>query len=112
MRLAPDWTPTRKPFSPTSTPTPSADSPAQTPGINPTGRLWDFIEQIAMSRREGKNRRDGATVSTRVLKLADRIGQKLFEVGEGKGDDDGDSLKAKKKRGERRKMMQAGRAHL
>jgi hypothetical protein len=33
---------------------------------------------IAQSRREGKNRRDGATVSTRVLRLADTIGQKLF----------------------------------
>jgi hypothetical protein len=33
---------------------------------------------IAQSRREGKNRRDGATVSTRVLRLADVTGQKLF----------------------------------
>ncbi|KAL9597294.1 MAG: hypothetical protein Q9219_005218, partial [cf. Caloplaca sp. 3 TL-2023] len=39
------------------------------------GRLWDFIEKIAKSRREGKNRRDGATVSTRVLRLADLVGR-------------------------------------
>ncbi|KAI0198111.1 acyltransferase-domain-containing protein [Astrocystis sublimbata] len=43
------------------------------------GKLWDFIERIAASRREGKNRRDGATVSTRVLKLVDELGRALFE---------------------------------
>ena len=42
------------------------------------GRLWSFIERIAACRREGKNRRDGATVSTRVLTLADRVGAGLF----------------------------------
>jgi hypothetical protein len=40
--------------------------------------LWDFTERIAKSRREGKNRRDGATVSTRVLALADTAGRQLF----------------------------------
>lgn len=45
----------------------------------PEGRLWDFTEMIAKSRREGKNRRDGATVSTRVLELADRVGRKMYE---------------------------------
>jgi len=40
--------------------------------------LWDFTEGIAKSRREGKNRRDGATVSTRVLSLADQAGRELF----------------------------------
>ena len=44
----------------------------------PKGKLWDFIEKIAQSRREGKNRRDGATVSTRVLALADKVGRELF----------------------------------
>jgi hypothetical protein len=34
---------------------------------------------IALSRREGKNRRDNATVSTRVVGLADRMGRELFE---------------------------------
>ncbi|KAL9633875.1 MAG: hypothetical protein Q9164_004428 [Protoblastenia rupestris] len=47
--------------------------------IVPQGKLWSFIETIAKSRREGKNRRDGATVSTRVLALADRLGRQLFE---------------------------------
>jgi hypothetical protein len=44
----------------------------------PEGRLWDFIEKIAQSRREGKNRRDGATVSTRVLRHTETIAQNLF----------------------------------
>ena len=38
---------------------------------------------IAKSRREGKNRRDGATVSTRVLRLTETIGRGLFEGEEG-----------------------------
>ncbi|KAJ5893645.1 hypothetical protein N7495_005336 [Penicillium taxi] len=42
------------------------------------GRLWDFTELIAMCRREGKNRRDGATVSTRVLALSEAVGRLLF----------------------------------
>ena len=63
-KLAEAWTPSRDP---------------KTRGIVPEGRLWTFIETIAQSRREGKNRRDGATVSTRVLALADKIGQRLFE---------------------------------
>jgi len=44
----------------------------------PSGKLWNFIEKIAQSRREGKNRRDGATVSTRGLALADKVGRELF----------------------------------
>ncbi|KAF5989315.1 hypothetical protein FBULB1_1058 [Fusarium bulbicola] len=43
------------------------------------GKLWDFTEKIAKSRREGKNRRDGATVSSRVLRLTDELGRKLWE---------------------------------
>lgn len=43
------------------------------------GRLWDFTERIASCRREGKNRRDGATVSTRVLRLTDKLGRALNE---------------------------------
>lgn len=46
------------------------------------GKLWDFIEKVASCRREGKNRRDGATVSSRVLHLADELGRKLFEEAE------------------------------
>lgn len=94
MRLAPDWSPRRDPT---------------TGNILPEGRLWDFTEMIAQSRREGKNRRDGATVSTRVLRLADDLGTKLFE-----GAEKGDDVQVGKKRNEgRRKIvtMQA-RAHL
>lgn len=47
--------------------------------LRPEGRLWAFTDKIAASRREGKNRRDGATVSTRVLALADRVGARLFD---------------------------------
>ncbi|KAI4246773.1 MAG: hypothetical protein L6R40_001802 [Gallowayella cf. fulva] len=72
IRLAPEWAPER-----------DGDG-----SIVPEGRLWDFIEMIAKSRREGKNRRDGATVSTRVLRLADLVGKGLFEsaVVEGEGE--------------------------
>jgi hypothetical protein len=41
--------------------------------------LWRFAERISASRREGKNRRDGATVQTRVLALADLVGEKLWD---------------------------------
>ena len=64
LRLAPEWCPRRDPVS---------------GELIASGRLWDFTEKIASSRREGKNRRDGATVSTRVVKLTDDLGQKLFE---------------------------------
>ncbi|KAK3059373.1 hypothetical protein LTS18_011023 [Coniosporium uncinatum] len=47
--------------------------------ILPEGRLWQFAEDISQSRREGKNRRDGATVGARVLRLADVCGRELFE---------------------------------
>ncbi|KAI1463020.1 acyltransferase-domain-containing protein [Daldinia caldariorum] len=65
LRLASEWMPSRE--------------PAKSGALQPSGRLWNFIERIASSRREGKNRRDGATVSTRVLRLADMLGAKLFE---------------------------------
>ena len=64
IKLAKDWIPGRDP---------------ETGGIIAEGNLWTFIETIAKSRREGKNRRDGATVSTRVLALADKVGHQLFE---------------------------------
>lgn len=62
-RIAPEWRPERDPV---------------TNRILDKGRLWTFIETIAVSRREGKNRRDNASVSTRVLELAGRCGQELF----------------------------------
>ncbi|RAL14084.1 lysophospholipid acyltransferase family protein [Aspergillus homomorphus CBS 101889] len=64
VRLAPEWTPERDPA---------------TGKVLPRGRLWDFTELIAQSRREGKNRRDGATVSSRVMRMSDLVGRKLFE---------------------------------
>ncbi|OJJ98694.1 hypothetical protein ASPACDRAFT_121257 [Aspergillus aculeatus ATCC 16872] len=64
VRLAPEWTPERDPA---------------TGQVLPRGRLWDFTELIAQSRREGKNRRDGATVSSRVMRMSDLVGRRLFE---------------------------------
>ena len=64
VKLAESWTPRRDPT---------------TGDMIPEGKLWTFIENIAKSRREGKNRRDGATVSTRVLVLADKVGRQLLE---------------------------------
>jgi glycerol-3-phosphate O-acyltransferase len=64
MRLSPEWKPERDP---------------QTGALLLRGRLWDFIEKIAQCRREGKNRRDGATVSTRVMSMANKLGIVLFE---------------------------------
>jgi len=43
--------------------------------ILPQGRLWQLVERIGKCRREGKNRRDNATVSARTLRLADMVGQ-------------------------------------
>ena len=45
--------------------------------VRRSGRLWDFCETIAVHRREGKNRRDNATVGRRVLNLVDEQGLKL-----------------------------------
>ncbi|KAM3069450.1 hypothetical protein ACMFMG_005555 [Clarireedia jacksonii] len=95
-RLVPDWTPKRNP---------------ETGLIIAEGRLWDFIEKIAKSRREGKNRRDGATVSTRVLRHTDQLGQALFA--ENSGDlrmSEEDKKELLKK--ERRRQALKARAHL
>ena len=54
-----------------------------TGALRAEGKLWDFTEKIAGSRREGKNRRDGATVSSRVLRLTDQLGRRLYEEAEG-----------------------------
>lgn len=63
VKLAREWTPERA---------------STTQDIIPTGKLWTFIEKVARPRREGKNRRDGATVRLRVLRLADQLGRELF----------------------------------
>lgn len=62
IRLADEWTPARG-----------------SKGIIADGQLWRFAERISASRREGKNRRDGATVQTRVLGLVDVVGEGLWE---------------------------------
>ncbi|KAI9105789.1 hypothetical protein DFS34DRAFT_28852 [Phlyctochytrium arcticum] len=46
--------------------------------------LWEFCEQIGKFRREGKNRRDTATVGIRVLRLA-RIAAVWVDSRRGKG---------------------------
>jgi hypothetical protein len=77
----------------------------------PEGKLWDFIERIAQSRREGKNRRDGATVSTRVLRHTETIAQNLFMNTTGETNmSEEDKLLLKKKQ-KRRQALKA-RAHL
>ncbi|KAI8098984.1 putative acyltransferase [Halteromyces radiatus] len=43
--------------------------------LTPRGHLWELVERIGKFRREGKNRRDNATVSTRVIRLADILGE-------------------------------------
>lgn len=63
LQLDPEWRPSRDP---------------ETGALLAEGKLWDFTEKIASSRREGKNRRDGATVSVRVLMLTDELGAKLY----------------------------------
>ncbi|KAF2739013.1 acyltransferase-domain-containing protein [Polyplosphaeria fusca] len=64
IRLADEWTPARN----------SANG-----AIIARGSLWAFAEKISSSRREGKNRRDGKTVQSRVLDLTDVVGETLWE---------------------------------
>ena len=91
LKLATEWTPKRN----------------ETTGqIVSQGKLWSFIEAIAKSRREGKNRRDGATVSTRVLALADQVGRELFERA-ASGSAGGEVIKKR-----RRKEIRTGGARL
>jgi hypothetical protein len=75
------------------------------------GRLWDFIEKIAQSRREGKNRRDGATVSTRVLRHTETIAQNLFADATAETNMSEEDKILLKKKQKRRQALQA-RAHL
>ncbi|KAF9963941.1 hypothetical protein BGZ65_004903, partial [Modicella reniformis] len=41
--------------------------------VTTNGELWDMVEHIGTFRREGKNRRDNATVSSRVLRFAEMV---------------------------------------
>lgn len=95
-RLSPNWAPHRDP---------------KTGHIVAEGRLWDFIEKIAKSRREGKNRRDGATVSTRVLRLTETIGKTLFTVATSEASLSDEDKTLLKKQQERRQALHT-RAHL
>lgn len=65
MKLSEEWLPQRDP---------------ETGKIIPEGQLWKFVENIAICRREGKNRRDSASVGTRVLTLVEKLGRQLFEA--------------------------------
>ncbi|KAI0844385.1 acyltransferase-domain-containing protein [Daldinia vernicosa] len=105
LRLASEWMPSR--------------DPTKSGALQPSGRLWSFIERIASSRREGKNRRDGATVSTRVLRLAETLGAKLFEEAtnlqsqaEAKLDNEEAAKLKKAVKAERRRRRLEGRARL
>ncbi|KAK5079956.1 hypothetical protein LTR70_009113 [Exophiala xenobiotica] len=73
VQIAPDWMPYRH---------------GETGMLQPTGRLWEFTDKISQHRREGKNRRDGATVSTRVLKLASKLNEDLFNELESTSEDE------------------------
>ncbi|KAF9974420.1 hypothetical protein BGZ73_002188 [Actinomortierella ambigua] len=57
VALHPDFLPTRGPDG----------------RVESSGALWDLVEHIGTFRREGKNRRDNATVSSRVLRFADMV---------------------------------------
>ena len=63
LKLAPQWVPKRDPA---------------TGKIETTGLLWTYVESIAVSRREGKNRRDSASVGSRVMTLVEKLCADLF----------------------------------
>ncbi|POR34729.1 Glycerol-3-phosphate acyltransferase [Tolypocladium paradoxum] len=108
IQLDPSWWPSRDP---------------ETGALLAEGRLWDFTEKIASARREGKNRRDGATVSSRVLRLTDELGRKLYmdAVEGGRGGkakvpsrisrEEEETLKRSVKDARRRRELE-GRSHL
>ena len=66
---------------------------------------------IARSRREGKNRRDGATVATRVMTLTDTVGQALFAAASGDSRMSEEDKKMLKQQQARRRAIKT-RAHL
>lgn len=84
MKISEDWAPRRDNL---------------TSHIVSEGSLWDFTEKIAHSRIEGKNRRDGATVSNRVLRLTDTIGETLYQEAMNDANmEDEDKLLSKRKK--------------
>lgn len=90
LRLAEQWRPARDPA---------------TGNIVHQGRLWEYVERIAVSRREGKNRRDSASVGSRVLKLAQELGQDLFERAAEKRREDAEKASAAEDRAKRERAM-------
>lgn len=107
MQLGPSW---RSPRDP------------KTGALLPEGKLWDFIEKVASCRREGKNRRDGATVSSRVLRLADQLGGQLFAEAEDSekkskvpsrlSKEEVESVKRSIRHNKKRGKLQSSRPHL
>lgn len=63
VRLGESWAPSR-----------DADGKIVVQG----SKLWELCERISLSRREGKNRRDGSTVQTRVIGLVELVGEQLW----------------------------------
>ncbi|PVI03534.1 acyltransferase-domain-containing protein [Periconia macrospinosa] len=92
IRLADEWIPSRT-TTPNTTSN-SSSSTAHSTSIEAKGLLWTFAERISSSRREGKNRRDGATVQNRVLSLADRVGAELWQDAVVKTSDEGEAERA------------------
>ncbi|KAF2009907.1 glycerol-3-phosphate acyltransferas-like protein [Aaosphaeria arxii CBS 175.79] len=99
IKLADEWIPERS---------------SRTAGIIGSGPLWAFAEKISLSRREGKNRRDGATVIHRVLHLADVVGAPLWEdaVADMGGGEEETAVQVAKAKGRRRRTNLAGQARL
>lgn len=90
VKIADEWLPNRD---------------EQTGQILPSGKLWDLIDRISQHRREGKNRRDGATVSTRVLDLANKLNQSLLVGTEIDDHSDSDSESKVRKGAKRRSKL-------
>ncbi|KAF1966167.1 glycerol-3-phosphate acyltransferas-like protein [Bimuria novae-zelandiae CBS 107.79] len=97
VRLADEWLPQR-------------DASGK---LKAEGPLWLFAERISVSRREGKNRRDGATVQTRVLSLAEMVGRDLWAEGAAMEARDREAeqmaAKAKKRRGKTKLVVPAAK---
>ncbi|GAA5965561.1 hypothetical protein JCM3765_007380 [Sporobolomyces pararoseus] len=66
MALHPEWVPQR-----------NGDG-----SIEADGQLWTFVERLSRFRREGKNRRDNNTVSTRVFAHCDAIRPEVADYSE------------------------------
>ena len=63
IRLAEEWMPERNSEG----------------NLQPSGRLWDFSEEVSKCRLEGKNRRDGDVVVRRVVRLIETVAKTLWE---------------------------------